>query len=197
MYDLFIFLDIVIAISVPLFFFYMHRKGHFSPFVWYMFWTGVLIGLTWELSFHFMGPEYSSDPLFTVSDPYPLLPILQPLLHSLWDGGLFMIGTLIVHIFCKSPRLHKFRWQELGVLLAWGLCSSLVIEIMAAIGGLWEYVPRWWNPVLFIINGNKVTLLPHLVWSVAPIVFYFCALKINIYFDSRGLNDNRNSNNIS
>ena len=30
-----------------------------------------------------------------------------------------MVGVALVHRLCRPPRLARFRWQELGVMVAW------------------------------------------------------------------------------
>jgi hypothetical protein len=49
---------------------------------------GFIIGLTWEFAFFFTGLEFSDDPVFTLIQEFPLPPILQPTLHTFWDGGI-------------------------------------------------------------------------------------------------------------
>ncbi|MBW1984781.1 MAG: hypothetical protein JRI53_08675 [Deltaproteobacteria bacterium] len=156
----------------------MHISSRFPRHIGYMFWAGVMIGLTWELGFYFTGPEFSNDPVFTHLSPWPLHPILQPLLHTLWDGGLFMIGVSLVYRFCKPPHFIRFRWQELGIMLLWGQIQELAVELIATSGNLWTYEPKWWNPVLFKFGNGVITLIPQAVWFAAPIVFYLASIII-------------------
>ncbi len=110
-------------------------------------------------------------------NPFPL--IFLSLLHTLWDGALFLVGVGLVYLICKPPHLTKFRWSELSVLLIWGVSSELAVELTATYSSLWEYQRKWWNPVLFKFNNQNITLIPQLVWLVAPIIFYLMALPLN------------------
>jgi len=178
MSNLYYIADIAIAISIPLFFYINYKRGSFSLAIWKLFWVGFIIGLTWEFTFFFIGPEFSDDPAFTLIREFPLPPILQPTLHTFWDGGLFMIGVWLVFRLCKPPQLTRFRRQELGVLLAWGQAQEFAVELSATSVGAWTYNPKWWNPVLFEFGKGEITLMPQIIWLVAPIVFYLIALRI-------------------
>ena len=176
--------DIVIALAVLGFFTYMHFSRRFSPAVWYMFWLGVLLGATWEIGFYFLGPKFSSAPIyiFNTEPPYPS--IILHVMHCFWDGGLFMIGVAFVYRFLKPPHLVRFRWPELGVMLLWGVLQETVVELLSIGGGMWVYQPRWYNPSLFELNHSYFTLLPILIWVIAPIIFYLLALAINRKWDT-------------
>ncbi len=181
---LFVF-DVIIAISIPIFVAFLYSTGRVSRAIWYMFWAGVLIGSTWELGFYFLGPYYSSSPIYVLHTPTPFPLIFLPLLHTLWDGGLFLVGVGLVYLICKPPQLTRFRWSELTVMLTWGVLSELVVELVATYSRLWEYQGKWWNPILFKFNDQNITLIPQLVWVVAPIIFYLVSLALNRRFGSR------------
>lgn len=144
-----------------------------------MFWIGVLIGATWEIGFYFLGPRFSTAPLYVFSSEPPFPVILLNISHCIWDGGLFMVGVLLVRILLKPPHLMRFRWPELGVMLAWGAAQGILVELLSISGGLWLYQARWYNPSLFEFKGTPFTLLPILVWVIAPVAFYLLALPIN------------------
>ncbi len=169
--------DIAVALALPLALFALFRFGRIGRFVWVMFWIGVAIGLTWELPLHFAGPEHSSTPVFELISAWPLPPILQPLLHASWDGGIFLMGMLLVKHLCREPQFVRFRWSELAVLLVWGTLSELAVELSAS-GVAWSYIPKSWNPALFQFRGADITLMPQLIWVAAPIVFYLTALLV-------------------
>jgi hypothetical protein len=172
-------IDIAIAAAILGLLAYMHFIRRFSPAVWYMFWAGVLIGATWEIGFFFLGPQFSSAPLyiFKTEPPYPA--VILNLAHCFWDGGLFMVGVALVHKLLKPPHLRRFRWVELGVMLAWGVAQAVVVELLSIGGGLWLYQQRWYNPSLFEIGGSPFTLLPLPLWVAAPVIFFLLALPIN------------------
>ena len=156
----------------------LRRAGRLALHLWNPFWLGTLFGLTWELPFHLLGPEYQADPLFVLLRPWPLPPILQPLLHALWDGGIFVVGVLLVGLLCPAPTFSRFRWRELVVLVAWGIGSALAVEVAGSWGG-WAYVPRWWNPAFFAAGGAPVTLLPIAVWAAAPMALYMAMIALS------------------
>jgi hypothetical protein len=171
-------LDIVIALAIPAVVFILYRSGRIGRGIWYLYWAGVLIGMTWEIGFYFLGPQYSDNPAYLILTHWPLHPILLPLLHTLWDGGLFLAGVGLIHLLLSPPHLVEFRWQELGVLIAWGQVSELLVELIATGTKSWVYTPQWWNPVLFRFMGEDITMVPQLIWLVAPILFYAVALPI-------------------
>jgi hypothetical protein len=140
-----------------------------------LFIVGMLLGSVWEFGFHFNGPLYRpDDPLYVHVSTWPLAPILQPALHCLWDGAIFLIGVGLVRRLLPPPYFARFRWGELLVLLIWGVGSALVVEIVGSAS--WYYVPRPWNPTLFEVNGMPITLLPVGTWFVAVLAFYPIAL---------------------
>ena len=169
----------MIAAAVLGFFAYMHFSQRFSPAVWYMFWVGVLIGATWEIGFYFLGPEFSSTPIYVFSTDPPFPSIILHVAHCFWDGGLFMVGAFLVYKLLAPPHLVRFRWSELGVMLGWGVAQEIAVELFSIGGGMWLYQSRWYNPSLFEIGDSPFTLLPILIWVAAPVVFYLLALPIN------------------
>jgi len=172
-------LDTAAALAIPAAVFVLYRKRLVSRASWYMYWAGVLTGSSWETGFYFVGPERSPDPFFVRNAEFPLPNVLLHLLHTLWDGGLFLAGVGLVRLLCKRPALERFRVRELAVMAAWGQAQELAVELAGSGGGLWEYRPRWWNPVLFSFRGHNITLAPQAVWLAASFVFYLFALGIN------------------
>lgn len=171
-------LDILIAAAFPVAIYALTARGILARSFRRLYWLGVCIGLTWEVTFFFLGPEFSVAPLFIFFSRSPLPPWLLPLFHSLWDGGLFIVGLLLIRLL-PGPHLARFRWDELLVMLAWGQAQELCVELSATAAGLWTYLPHPWNPVLFPFGQGQITLLPQLVWLVAPLVFYPLALRIH------------------
>lgn len=153
-----------------------------SSFHLALFVVGCLVGALWEFPLHFAGPEYSSDPIFVSLTEFPLPPIMQPILHCVWDGALFMIGVWLIHNLTPNPYFAQFQLAEVGILLVWGLLSAIVIECVGTMGG-WVYTVRSWNPVLFRFNEQNITLLPIAIWTMAPPIFYGLALVIAGFFN--------------
>ncbi|TFF85355.1 MAG: hypothetical protein EU551_04245, partial [Promethearchaeota archaeon] len=145
-----------------------------NKYILYLFILGFLIGLLWEIP---LGLARELEiPIATFSTSKPLLPFpFHSIIHSLWDGGIFLIGVGFIWLYSKDSFFSKFRLSELLILEVWGQIQSLIIEISSIVGGGWEYIPYWWNPSLFTINGHHFTLFPQLIWILASILFYFLA----------------------
>lgn len=176
--DLYYTADFMIAISLPVFFYVSHRTGRFDPIVWKLFWAGCLIGLTWEIPIYFAGPDFMETPALIYLTEFPFSRLLHPILHSFWDGGLFLIAYWLTLKFCQAPVLSKFRCKELGVMLVWGQVQEFAVELSATQAGAWTFTGQWWNPVLFKSGQGFITLVPQLIWLYGPIIFYVVALKI-------------------
>lgn len=174
----FYWIDLVIALSIPLLFVLLYRTRRISQYLLLLFWIGCGVGALWEIPFYFIGPYFSSDPLYVLKTPthYPLF--LLHFVHCFWDGGLFMIGVWMVKRFCRAPHFERFRFQELAVLLVWGQLQEIAVELISTGSSGWAYVPHWWNPSMFRFRGSDITLLPQLIWVVAPIVFYVLAIRL-------------------
>jgi hypothetical protein len=168
-------LDLIIGISIMILVVSLILLQRIDSFHLTLFIIGCLVGTLWELPLHFAGPRYSDNPIYTAITPFPLTPVLQPLLHCIWDGAIFMIGVWLVEQATPGPNFEQFQWGELLVLIAWGISSAIVVECAGTMGG-WVYAVRRWNPVLFRFNGQNITLLPIAIWGLAPVVFYTLAL---------------------
>ena len=176
--QLFYWIDLVIAISIPVLFICLFATRRISKFSWIMFWVGCAIGSLWELPFFFIGPVFLADPLYVLKAPIPYPLFLLHFVHCFWDGGIFMVGSLLVRKLCRPPNFGRFRWWELLVLLVWGGLQELAVELMSAGSSGWAFVPHWWNPVMFEFNGADITLIPQLIWVIAPVAFYLLAVKV-------------------
>lgn len=172
---LFYWLDLIIAVIIPVVFYTAYTRGTVSTFEWQLFVLGCFVGLTWEIGFFSQGPVFNNDPLYVLHSPFPVHPMLQPFAHALWDGAIFWIGVRLVFLICGAASFTVFRLKELAVLLTWGISSALIVEVGASSSG-WAYVPRWWNPVILVPD---ITLLPLLVWIIAPVAFYLLALRVH------------------
>ena len=176
--EYFYWVDLVIALSIPLLFVLLYRTRRISRYLWLLFWIGCGVGALWEIPFYFIGPYFSSDPLYVLKTPTPYPLFLLHFVHCFWDGGLFMIGVWLVKRLCRAPHFERFRFQELGVLLVWGQLQEIAVELISTGSSGWAYVPHWWNPAMFRFRASDITLLPQLIWVVAPIVFYVLAIRL-------------------
>jgi hypothetical protein len=74
--SLFYFIDITIALSIPFIMAIMRLRGNLRRFSWILYWFGCGVGALWEIPFYFIGPDFSSAPLYILKTPtpYPLFP---------------------------------------------------------------------------------------------------------------------------
>ncbi len=178
----FYWIDFTIGTVTPISVYALYKTGKIDKFIWVLFWVGFGLGLTWEIPMSTLN-EFG-DALavhrFVRPSPAPFWVII--IMHSFWDGGLFLLGVLCVKIVGKGPLFEKFSPRDLIALVIWGQASELWVEMTSTLGEAWVYIPRPWNPSLFQNNGHDITLMPQLIWLAAPIAFYFIALKLRPRF---------------
>jgi len=173
-------LDLLIGYGAPLVVFALYRTQRLDRWWWRLFWVGCALGLTWEIPMFVLSGEDTGLPLLHWVRPLPVHYLILMGSHTLWDGGLFLVGVWLVRRLCHSPSFRSFRWQELAVLLVYGQVSELLVELSSTLNDGWVFVTGYgWNPTLFHFNGHPITLMPQLVWLVAPVVFYWIALKLD------------------
>lgn len=173
------------GVVISLIVYISYRTEYLDKFYWYLFWVGFFLGLCWELPLS-LANEIEIYPPARFMTPVPLSApfsiFVIAITHSLWDGGLFLLGAWFINLICKKPYFDKFKWSELSILIVFGQVSELIVELVSSLNRGWEYIVYWWNPRLFVFNNHDITLLPQLIWLVAPIVFYFFALKLKMQF---------------
>jgi len=169
----FYYADLIIGFSFPVFFYLIYRTDKAGKTIWRLFWLGAVIGLAWEVPIFILSAEHTYFPVISWIRPLPFHYIVFMIAHTLWDGGLFLIGVWIVRIFCLPPWFNKFKVKELAVLVIYGQISSLMVEASSVLNDGWVYVTGYgWNPILFELAGHPITLLPQLIWLAAPVVYY-------------------------
>jgi len=172
--------DFTVATALVIGFYFAYKNNRISSEYYTLFWIGCLIGSTWEFTFLFLGPEF----LHSVKEwPYGLGGWPRKLSHSIWDGGLFMVGIYFCERFLSDPLFRSFNKKELGIMLSWGIFQELLVEYLFN-GRVWIYEPLPWNPIIIsVLPGSAplspgYTLIPQAVWIIAPILFYFTCLRI-------------------
>lgn len=171
-------LDVSLALGSFVLVLALRFRGSLRPETFRSYGVGFLLGMTWELPLFLVGPQFSDDPPYHLTVPFPFHPVAQPVLHSLWDAALFLIGAACVRALCDAPHFVRPRMNELLVLVAWGQAQELCVELLASGFGVWTFLPRAWNPALFAWGQGHVTLVPQLIWLVAPVAFYAVLLHI-------------------
>lgn len=174
----FYWIDLFIGGSAPVVTYVLYKSGRVGRFIWVLFWVGFCIGLTWEVPMQLLNELSQGHAVHSYTRPPPFHFSVIIISHSLWDGGLFLLGVFMVRLVCKKPIFERFQARELIVLIIWGQASELWVELTSTLGEAWAYIPRPWNPSLFKFNGQDITLMPQLIWLAAPIAFYFIALKV-------------------
>jgi len=170
-------LDLIIGFTAPVLVYFLYRIKKINKFSWYIFWVGAAIGLTWEIPM-FVGSYENIFVTIEIIRPYPYHYLIFMISHTLWDGGLFLIGYWLVQLLCKSPHFNKFNIKELIILIAYGQIQEILVELGAVSNSAWYFIVYWWNPALFYVNGYPLTLYPQLVWLYGSIVFYILLLKL-------------------
>jgi len=134
--------DFSIAMAMVIGFTNTYKSGKLSTYYYKLFWIGCLIGSTWEFTFLFLGPEF----LHSVKEwPFGLGGWPRKLSHSIWDGGLFMVGVYFCLKYLQGPHFYRFSWNALGIMLSWGIFQELLVEYLFN-GRVWVYEPLSWNP---------------------------------------------------
>jgi hypothetical protein len=169
----FYYVDLMIGFSLPVFFYFLYRSGKTDKLIWHLFWIGAFIGLAWEVPIFILSGQTTSIPIISWIRPLPFHYAVFMIAHTLWDGGIFLIGVWLVRVLCPPPLFKQYNTRELLVLVIYGQASSLMVEISSVINEGWVYETGYcWNPVLFEVAGRPITLLPQLIWLAAPVVYY-------------------------
>ncbi|MBU3915998.1 hypothetical protein KKA14_10730, partial [bacterium] len=166
--------DITISLAIPITTIFLYYSGRIQrKHLWLMIW-GFAVGSTWEFAFYFLG-----DTLHAMHVKWPMPIITLHLLHTFWDAGLFIVGYWLCLLILGTQNCCKtFRWIELTIMLLWGVGQEFVVELLGN-GVIWEYKVQSWNPTWITIGEQGYTLLPQLIWAVAPIVYYLGFVRIN------------------
>jgi hypothetical protein len=165
---------LIVGSSSPIIFFLLYQLGYVSKKIITLFIIGICVGLSWEIPFALAGDSFH---LILVDWPIDL-PLVRNINYAFLDGLIFLIGIFFCNKILKSDNyLYMFNSKALAIMIIWGSVSEFLIDLNCN-GKLWLFLDNWYNPVFISINGNNLTLLPQLIWLVAPIVYYFAVLKV-------------------
>ena len=172
--------DFTVAIALLIGFVFASKNNWISSEYYTLFFIGCFIGASWEFTFLFLGDEF----LHSVKVwPYGLSGWPRKLSHSIWDGGIFMVGIYFCEKYLKGPLFKSFNKNELIIMLSWGIFQELLVEYLFN-GRVWIYEPLPWNPIIIPqLPGSALlspgyTFIPQAIWVIAPILFYIICLKI-------------------
>mgnify|MGYP001328040777 FL=1 len=163
----------IIGNSAPFFFIIFYKAQKISSELFTLYFLGVLVGLTWEIPFSLAGKSFH---LILIDWPIDL-PLVRNITYSFIDGLIFIVGILLAKVFLKNKNfLYKFNFKALSIMVIWGSVSEFLVDLNGN-GKLWLFIDNWYNPVFITINGNGLTIIPQLIWFLAPIVYYFVILN--------------------
>ena len=133
----------------------------------------MFVGLSWEIPFALAGKSFH---LILIDWPIDL-PLVRNITYSFIDGLIFIVGVFLAKKFLKTNDfLYRFNSKALFIMIFWGSFSEFLVDLNGN-GKLWLFIENWYNPVFITINGNGLTIIPQLIWFIAPIVYYFLILK--------------------
>ena len=171
--------DFTVALALFFGFAIAKSKDLLSKQYYMLFIIGCLIGACWEFTFLYLGDEFVHSVKVW---PHGLGGWPRKLSHSIWDGGIFMVGIYLCRKYLQGPLFQSFKKNELLIMMTWGIFQELLVEYLFN-GRVWIYEPLPWNPVIIpSLPGSAqlcpgYTLIPQAIWVIAPIIFYFICLK--------------------
>ena len=163
----------IIGNSAPLLFIILLKTEKISTEFFNLYFLGVLVGLTWEIPFALAGKSFH---LILIDWPIDF-PLVRNITYSFIDGLIFIAGVLLAKAYLKNKHfLYKFNSTALLIMIIWGSFSEFLVDLNGN-GKLWLFLENWYNPVFITINDNGLTIIPQLIWFIAPIVYYLTVLK--------------------
>ena len=163
----------IIGKSPPLLFIILLKTEKISREFFNLYFLGVLVGLTWEIPFALAGKSFH---LILIDWPIDF-PLVRNITYSFIDGLIFIVGVLLAKAYLKNKHfLYKFNSTALLIMIIWGSFSEFLVDLNGN-GKLWLFLENWYNPVFITINDNGLTIIPQLIWFIAPIVYYLTVLK--------------------
>lgn len=135
------------------------------------------IALTWEVGNLIIGDKFLQikDPDVKKYVPGPIYAIS----HAIQDTALFMIGVLIAYnLLGKDTKIFcEYNYLVLLIFIIWGFLQEFFVEL-AFNGKIWEYIPSKYNPTVWSNNNINYTLVPYLIWIIAPIIFWLVVVQV-------------------
>ena len=162
--------------SAPIIFYVLYKYGYLSKRIFRLFIIGICIGLLWEIPFGLTGESFH---LILVDWPIDI-PLARNINYAFLDSLIFLMGIFFCNIILKNDDyLEKFNSKALLIMIVWGSVSEFLIDLNCN-GKLWLFIENWYNPVFITINGNNMTMIPQLIWLIAPFLYYISILRFSI-----------------
>lgn len=163
----------IVGSSSPIIFFLLYKLGYVSKKIITLFIIGICVGLTWEIPFALAGDSFH---LILVDWPIDF-PLVRNINYAFLDSLIFLIGIFLCNKILKSDSyLYTFNSNALLIMIIWGSISEFLVDLNCS-GKLWIFLENWYNPVFISISGKDMTLIPQLIWLIAPIVYYLSILR--------------------
>lgn len=136
-------------------------------------WIGILLASCWNIPLGYLGNQYQ-----ILCSPNPIGVGLY-LVRSCWDGMMLLGGlTLIKRKTITRPN----EWVKCLSFTTIELSQKIIVEFIEN-GRTWKYKTGLsWNPVIFTIGNTPYTMMPYLIWLIAPICYYRVTLLIGPLF---------------
>jgi len=164
----------IVGSSSPIIFFLLYQLGYISKKIITLFIIGICVGFTWEIPFALAGESFH---LILVDWPIDL-PLARNINYAFLDSLIFLIGIFFCNTILKDTNyLNQFNAKALLIMIVWGSISEFLIDLNCN-GELWLFLDNWYNPTFISINGNNMTIIPQLIWLIAPVIYYLTVLKL-------------------
>lgn len=177
MADAYYWLDLGIGFGAPLLLLLLRWRGRVSRAVWWQFWLGAAVGLTWEAPIFIGSAAGGGWATIVFERPLPLHWLVFMVAHTLWDGLLFVLGCALVRRLFGARALDRHRLGPALALVLYGQLQALVVELSSTLNSGWVYLDLWWNPAWTTVSGHNLTLLPQLFWLWGAVCFYVLWLR--------------------
>lgn len=176
--QLYYWLDLAVAVLVPLVLHLLFWTGRVGPTPVRQFWLGAAVGFAWEAPI-FVG-SWATESYRTIAyaTPLPMHWTVFMGAHTLWDGGLFLLGCLIVRGLFGREALRAWDWRQLAVFIAYGQVQAMAVELSSVTSNGWYYLDLWWNPAVMQVAGHNVSLLQQWFWLAGSVVYYVIWLRL-------------------
>ena len=168
--------ELIFPIIIVIVWLYLTLSKTIPPEMSALWVIAFFLGLTWEMTFRFMGDKWMK---IKKPEIKKLPKVVYAISHALQDSVLFMIGVLLAWLLLgRNTKIFcNYNFIVLFIFIAWGFFQEFIIEL-AYNGDVWEYTPNKFNPTVWSRNGIHYTLVPYLVWIIAPIIFWIITVNI-------------------